>query len=61
VPYSGILPGGAWRLDETGKRVAAPSANANGILRFTTDRFAFFAVGRGGLPATDANTPWYYI
>ncbi|MDR2771790.1 MAG: VWA domain-containing protein [Clostridiales Family XIII bacterium] len=61
VPYSGILPGGAWRLDENRARVAAPVVCENGVLRFTTNRFAFFAVGRGGSPATDTNTPWYYI
>ncbi|MDR2088310.1 MAG: hypothetical protein LBP73_03025, partial [Clostridiales Family XIII bacterium] len=61
VPYSGALPAGAWRLDESGKREAVQSSNANGVLRFTAGRFSFFAVGRGAWPPADANTPWYYV
>jgi hypothetical protein len=61
VPYTGELPAGAWLLSENGRRTAAAFSYENNALRFTSDVFSLFAVGRGGAPATDTNVPWYYV
>jgi hypothetical protein len=61
VPYTGELPAGAWLLSENGRRTAAAFSYENNALRFTSDVFSLFAVGRGGAPATDTNIPWYYV